>query len=252
MRKILLAGATTLAGCSVLVPTAVSLSANASTTANRPAAAISGAAHRVSASAAPDELDEAGDDHDRSGRDDRTVTLVSLHPTVVVHDASVEEQAWVDTALVRFAEASLPLPDLDVVFADDATECGGHDGLFVAGRTPWQVLVCSDLAFIVTHEFAHAWEAANLDDDDRTRYVERRGLSTWNSDDAEWLERGVEDMAFMLQQNLMAGAVSATSDRWVERTDAYAMATGHPSPVLQPADERDGRGPFDQRRPVAP
>jgi hypothetical protein len=239
MHKILLTALSALAGLSVIVPTAASSSANATTTVDRPAAVSSIPADdlRLDASTQLDEDDRAGEDDDHPREADRTVTSVSLQPTVVVHGTSVEQQGRVDDALAQFREAGLLLPDLEVVFADDVAECGGHDGLFRDRVAPWQVLVCSDLAFVVTHEFAHAWEAANLDDDDRAHYTKRRGLTTWNSQDVEWGERGVEDMAFMLQQNLMAGAVSSTWDRWVERTDAYAWATGRPSPVIAPNGE---------------
>lgn len=241
MHKILLTAISALAGSSLIVPTVVFSSADATTTVNRPAAVTSvpAADLRLGASTGLEEHDSAGANDDDPRQTDRTVTSVSLHPTVVVNGASAEEQGRVDDALARFGAAGLLLPDLEVVFADDVAECGGHDGLFRDRVTPWQVLVCSDLAFVVTHELAHAWEAANLDDDDRAHYTERRGLTTWNSPDVGWGERGVEDMAFMLQQNLMAGGVSPSWDRWSERTDAYAWATGRPSPVIAPNGKWD-------------
>ena len=241
MHKILLTALSALAGSSLIVPMTAPLSANATTTVNQPAAvpSIPAADLRLGASTGLDEHDSADEDDDHPHQTGRTGTSVSLRPTVVVNGASAEEQGRVDDALARFEAAGLLLPDLEVVFADDVAECGGHDGLFRDRVVPWRVLVCSDLAFVVTHELAHAWEAANLDDDDRANYTERRGLATWNSRDAEWGERGVEDMAFMLQQNLMAGGVSPSWDRWSERTDAYAWATGRPSPVIAPNGEWD-------------
>jgi hypothetical protein len=241
MHKILLTAISALAGSTVIVPTAASSSANAAITEDRPATvpSIPAAELRLDAPTGLDERDSAGTNDDHPGQTDRTVTSVGLQPTVVVHGASVEEHGRVDDALARFEAAGLLLPDLEVVFADDVDECSGHDGLFRDRVDPWQVLVCSDLAFVVTHELAHAWEAANLDDDDRAHYTERRGLTTWNSPDVGWGERAVEDMAFMLQQNLMAGDVAPSWDRWSERTDAYAWATGRPSPVIAPNGEWD-------------
>ncbi len=235
MHKILIAGAAALLGLWAIVPTASSSSANVTTTLNGsesvPSAAEAG--RRVGSAAG---ADDGGHPDQHASRAGENTPSVSMHPTVVVHGASDEQQALVDDALARFADAGLQLPDLGVVFADDPSVCGGHDGLFLSQHDPWQVLVCSDLEFVVTHEFAHAWEAANLDDDERAYYVERRGLTTWDSSDAPWGERGVEDLAFMVQQNLMAGHADAASDRWIERTDAYAWATGRRSPVLPPAD----------------
>lgn len=157
---------------------------------------------------------------------------VSLRPAVDVVGASHEQIVAVDEALDRFRNAGLQLPDVEIVFHDDQAACKGHDGLFQAQHTPWRILVCSDLAFVLTHELAHAWEAATLDDVDRERYVELRRLSTWNSADADWDERGVEDAAFMIQQNLMAERVDVDSERWVVRTAAYEALTGRQSPVL--------------------
>jgi len=231
MHKILIAGAAALLGFWVIVPTASSSSGNVTTNVNGPESVPSAAVARLRVDASSGS-DDGGAVHEHPSRAGENTSSVSMRPTVVVQGASDERQALVDDALARFADAGLRLPDLGVVFADDPSKCGGHDGLFLSQHDPWQVLVCSDLEFVVTHEFAHAWEAANLDDDDRANYVERRGLTTWDSPDAPWGERGVEDLAFMMQQNLMAGHVDAASDRWIERTDAYAWATGTVSPVL--------------------
>lgn len=172
-----------------------------------------------------------GDDHGASVAQ----PTVGARPDVEVIGASAAERVVVDEALGRFRRAGLRLPDVEIVFHDDRADCRGHDGLFQTRHTPWRVLVCSDLEFVLTHELAHAWEAANLDDADRDRYVEHRGLSTWDDPDAAWGERGVEDAAFMLQQNLMAGRVDVTSERWVERTSAYEALTGTRSPVVASA-----------------
>lgn len=166
---------------------------------------------------------------------------VSLTPDVTVIGASAEQQVAVDDAVARFRSAGLELPDVEVRFLADEAECAGHLGLFQRGFTPWRVLVCSDLAFVPTHELAHAWEAANLDDDDRARYVEARGMATWDDPDADWNERGVEDAAFIVQQNLMAEHPIPDSPVWKERTAAFELLTGSSSPLRAPSDEEDYR-----------
>jgi hypothetical protein len=164
---------------------------------------------------------------------------VGLHPEIRIVGASAAEAAAVDEALGRFRDAGLLLPDASIVFHDDQEACGGHDGLFQARYTPWRVLVCSDLGYVVTHELAHAWEAANLDDADRDRYVEHRGLATWDSGDAGWGARGVEDAAFIVQQNLTARGARVDSAAWRERIEAFELLTGLPSP-LSPNQELAG------------
>lgn len=124
------------------------------------------------------------------------VVTVSPTPNVVVTGADEDDQRRLGEALRHFHDHGLDLPDLDVRFYDDDHECQGHYGLFQTSFTPWRVLICTDLDFVPTHELAHAWEAANLDDTDRDRYIEERGLSSWNDQNVPWVERGVEDAAY--------------------------------------------------------
>lgn len=103
--------------------------------------------------------------------------------------------------------------------------------------------MCSELAFVLTHELAHAWEAANLTDADRTRYVDVRGLASWNDPADSWKDRGVEDAAFMIQQNLMVSTPSMASPTWIERVTADELLTGHPAStreVQRAASQRTG------------
>jgi hypothetical protein len=187
-----------------------------------PAATVAAAAPVATTAVAPEP--------DRPGPE---LVRVSLSPSVRVVGADETEQRWVDEALARFATEGLALPDLDVHFFDDATACGGHQGLFEVAYSPWRVSICSELEFVAAHELAHAWEAANVDDDDRAAYVARRGLPTWNDGNVEWTERGVEDVAFTIQQNLMATNPPLASATWVERVEAYAQITGQPSPLVE-------------------
>ena len=86
-------------------------------------------------------------------------------PLTVKH-ASAAEIAGLDVATHRFAAAGLTLPPLIVAFSDDPADCYGHLGIFDAATTPWTITVCSDLAFVPTHELAHAWLDANMDSAD--------------------------------------------------------------------------------------
>jgi hypothetical protein len=137
----------------------------------------------------------------------------------------------VDNAVARFRFAGLQLPDLEITFHDDDASCDGHDGMFRPHDLPWRIDVCNDLDFVVPHELAHAWAAANLDDDDRTRYVDARGLTNWADTRVPWEERGTEDAAFMIQQNLRAINLDVSSATWVERIQAYEVLTGTTSPA---------------------
>lgn len=159
--------------------------------------------------------------------------VVSLTPVVTVQGATLADSDRVRTALRRFQGQGLMLPDMHVVFdeVDDPNACKGHLGLFSRGATPLRLTVCSDLEFVVTHEFAHAWIDVHLDETARTAYADARGLETWNGREVEWRLRGVEDAAFVIQQNLMGMGAGTGSDAVMDRIDAYEVLTGHRSPL---------------------
>ena len=146
---------------------------------------------------------------------------VADEPAIAAIGADLEEVNQLDKAIALFDDSGLTLPDLEVVFFDDKTECGGHYGLFQEGFTPWRILICSDLPFVLPHELGHAWAGANLTDLDRDRYSRARGLTNWNDHDTSWEQRGTEDAAFILQQNLTASNVSMRSSTWSERAEAF-------------------------------
>lgn len=174
-------------------------------------------------------------------------------PTVRSEDQGVERpvitsqpddrihRTRVDEAVRRFERAGLSLPDVAVEFSDDG--CLGNLGLFDRNTTPWRVHVCSDLEFVLTHELAHAWAAANLTDDDREAWVELRGLPAWNDPDLHWRERGTEDAAFVLQQVLMTERPRPMSPVWQERSAAYEQLTGRTPLQLLDAEDAEQRGP---------
>ncbi len=161
---------------------------------------------------------------------------VSLRPEITVVGGGQDSIAALDDALERFRTAALPLPDVTVVFhhaEGDMAGCNRHLGLFQPQFEPWRVLVCSDLDFVITHELAHVWERANLDDHQRDAYSRQRGFARWDhAADAEWRDRPIEDVAFVIQQNLMSRSADPTNDRWAELLGAYEALTGRQSPAL--------------------
>ena len=156
---------------------------------------------------------------------------VSARPTVTADGANAHQRARLDEALARFVDHGLELPDLDVRFFDDKADCDGYSGLFENSYTPWRLSICSDFTYVPTHELAHAWEASNLDEHARARYVEARGLTNWNDPAAGWADRGMEDAARMMQQNLMATNPQLTLPAWADRLDAYELLVGRRSPL---------------------
>lgn len=159
----------------------------------------------------------------------------SADPVVAITvGATPARTAAVRATVELFSDSGLLLPDLEVRFYDRPDECRGHLGLFQAQFSPARILVCGDLAFILPHELAHAWDIANLDDSDRQQYVEAGGFETWDDQDAERDERGVEDAAFVIQQNLTAINPALSSSTWEQRVGAFELLTGQLSPLLTP------------------
>jgi hypothetical protein len=166
---------------------------------------------------------------------DSVVTIapaLEATPAVTIStEANPREQEWLDQSVELFIVNGLDLPALEVFFFDDEVECGGHYGTYRRNTTPAQIRICSDKPFVLPHELAHAWEAENVTDEMRATYVTDRELSTWSDHGYDWNERGVEDAASVIQQNLTTKNVRATSSTWQERMAAYELLTGKASPL---------------------
>jgi hypothetical protein len=150
---------------------------------------------------------------------------------VTAHNAGADQLAILGEALSRFRDNGLDLPELDVWFSDDRTACKGNYGLFQAGYEPKRITVCTDFDFILTHELAHAWIDAHVDETVRVAYTEARQLESWNDPDIDWYGRATEDAAKTIQQNLMAPNPPPGSARRQERIAAYELLTGGASPL---------------------
>ena len=156
----------------------------------------------------------------------------SARPRLTVEHANTAQTVALDVAVRRFADGNLTLPDLNVRFSDDpAADCYGYLGTFDAATTPWTITICSDLAFVPTHELAHAWLDANVDVQTRDRYLRARRIERWDDKHDDWSERGVEDAAFVIQQNLMITPPTPLSSEWQDRANAYELLTGNTAPL---------------------
>jgi hypothetical protein len=157
---------------------------------------------------------------------------IGADPAVSVQDPSSAQRARLDDAMARFKSAGLSLPDVEIVFTADASACAGHLGAFRSVEHTPHITVCSDLEFVLLHELAHVWIDANADDATRHRYLQVRGLDTWSDRTVPWRERGVEDAAFVIQQNLRDVAPSVlASATWMGRIQAFELLTDRRSPL---------------------
>jgi len=137
----------------------------------------------------------------------------------------------VTDAVAAFSAAGLAVPPLEIRFATTDTDCLGHLGLFEQRAGRFVIHICDRKDFVVAHEIAHVWVAVNLDREQRERYMRVRGLNNWNDWHVAWNDRGIEDAAFVIQQNLTMNRVPLSSATWVERIDAFELLTGQTSPL---------------------
>jgi hypothetical protein len=117
-----------------------------------------------------------------------------------------DEQAMVDWAKDRFAQAGLELPELTVRFDPSRALCGNSEGLYHHEPNGDRVVsICTresdtfaaqlERRRTLLHEFGHAWDVANLADDDHDQLGRILGADAWNDHDDVWADRGVERFA---------------------------------------------------------
>ncbi len=158
---------------------------------------------------------------------------VSLTPTVTVRNGSQIQLDRLDLAIDRFTAAGLPLPELHVEFVAAEDSCGGTLSLFDTNTTPWRISICSSLDFVYEHELAHAWERAALTNQTREAFMQMRGHSVWRGTEVPWNERGVEGVAFVIQQGLEGKPLPPVlSTEIVRRLEAFELLTNSPAPRL--------------------
>jgi hypothetical protein len=157
----------------------------------------------------------------------------SSSPTVVIRYGTESQHQRLELALLRFDDAGLVLPDLEVVFSSYSHECKGHYGLFDPTGQPWRISICSDLDAVYEHELAHAWAAANLTKERRNEFMDLRGYEVWSDSDVSWNKRGTEGAAFIIQQGLGGLPLPPVlSGEHLSRLAGFELLTGVPDPRL--------------------
>lgn len=160
-------------------------------------------------------------------------TAVSLSPLVKLSNGSPYQHRRLREAVANFVELGLPLPDLEVHFAQHTETCHGHLGLFQPQRRPWRITICTDAGVVYEHELAHAWDRANLEDRVRVEFMELRGYSAWSGPSVPWNQRGVEGVAFVIQQGISGPPLPPILGAEAHsRLEAFELLTGQPAPRL--------------------
>jgi len=151
-----------------------------------------------------------------------------------VHDATAEDLGRLGEAVMAFAAADLELPALDIWFHADRGPCGEHHGLFRATSESLQIRICSsEIETVYEHELAHAWVTVNVEEHQRSAFMNLRGLEHWADQDVPWNRRGTEWAAVVIQQGLNGLPLPpALSNETKSRLDSFELLTGKVAPVL--------------------
>ncbi len=176
------------------------------------------------------------------------VTVAIIRPAGAVQRPPVvytaEQHEVVVSIEQMFAEADLDIPAVEIYFWSDRTPCKGNEGLHrrYGDQQPNRIDVCSTfdnplipeaqrIAWerILTHELAHAWLDASLDDAARRRFVELRQLETWSDPAEDWAARASEHAAEIIRWGL-TGSSQATwrfdNNTCAELAVAYLVLVG--------------------------
>lgn len=156
-------------------------------------------------------------------------------PHFLLNGATLDEADRMQWAIDRFLDSGLDLPSLDIHFAQDCQERFGAWGSIQWGSTtPWRVEVCTTGVYL--HELAHAWDRWNLTDADRRMYLDLRGLDAWQGRDLTWVQRGEEDLAWLVARILGRGVNRYRSKDTQTDLDHFELMTGISVPIVRTTD----------------
>jgi len=135
----------------------------------------------------------------------------ALQQPLTVHGASADEERTIDWALRRYRIAGLDgMPNLEVALHRSDEACNGGIGLYFAGR----IDLCTKDASepyqrkFALHEMAHAWTEANVDGEVLDRFMDVRGIASWNDRSFDWKERGTEQVAEIITWGVGEGEIA--------------------------------------------
>jgi hypothetical protein len=160
---------------------------------------------------------------------------VAVRPRLVVFDADREQIKMARWAAWRFEIAQLDVPEVEVHFHDDPAGCYGYLGYAKGGR----VDLCTTLVNVMSrrallHEMGHIWLDEHIDASEQARFLELRGLRSWNSRDVPWnlrgYEHGAEVFAWALGERIITPSIPDNEPEKLEL--AFRMLSGRELPEL--------------------
>jgi hypothetical protein len=132
-------------------------------------------------------------------------------------------------AVRRFQRAGLAVPPTEIRFYADLGTCDGHLGYAAGGRIDLCTLDVDAMSrHAILHELAHLWLDANTSQLLRDRFLELRGLSSWNKTTDSWMLRGYEQaaelMAWVLGERIITPKIPNNDPALL--AEAFELLTG--------------------------
>ena len=161
---------------------------------------------------------------------------LEIRPGIVVFSEDPAQQELARWAVARFDRAGLDPPTVEIRFHGDASGCGGHLGYAKDGGVDVCTVLVNEMARRnLLHEMGHIWIDQNVSRADRDRFLELRGLQTWNGSTDPWEERGYEQgaeiMAWALGTRILTAQIPDNDP--VQLGAAFELLTGVGVTVLR-------------------
>jgi hypothetical protein len=151
----------------------------------------------------------------------------------VIGTATPQQLELARWGIERFEIAGLKPPSAEIGFHADPSGCAGHLG-FARGS---HVDVCTTLLNAMTrrvllHELSHVWLDQHVSPWTRMKFMEVRGLASWNSTENQWRLRGFEQAAETISWAIGERILSPQipDNEPAQMAGAYALLTGRPLP----------------------
>jgi hypothetical protein len=154
---------------------------------------------------------------------------VEIGSGVVVISDDPAQQELARWAVARFERAGLDAPTVQISFHADRAGCRGHLGYARDGRVDVCTVLVNEMARRnLLHEMSHIWIDQNAPDTRREKFLDLRGLSSWNSSTDPWQERGYEQaaetMAWALGDRILSAQIP--DNERAQLAAAFELLTG--------------------------
>jgi hypothetical protein len=164
----------------------------------------------------------------------RQASAVELQPGVAVFSEDPVQQQLAEWAVARFERAGLHPPKVEIAFHGEVSGCGGHLGYARDGHVDVCTVLVNEMARRnLLHEMGHIWIDQNVSPADRDRFLELRGLRTWNASTVRWDERGYEQgaeiMAWALGTRVLTPQIPGNDTEQI--AGAYELLTAQSLPA---------------------